>query len=77
MARTYFDDERRTFRDAVALPEDARGWAPWKALVAMADLSSPGVQARILSQVLADRPERGARSGLLDIMSIIESVASA
>lgn len=61
IAWTYFSgDERQTFRRAVDLPDAwrrARGWALWKALVTMADLSSPdpgGAQRRILSEVLAD-----------------------
>ncbi|MFJ9796957.1 aminoglycoside phosphotransferase family protein [Streptomyces sp. NPDC101145] len=62
MAWTYFTgDERRIFRDAVGLPDDAwrraRGWALWKALATMAGLSSPdpeGLQERVLREVLAD-----------------------
>lgn len=62
MAWTYFSAEDRTaFREAVGLSADtwrrARGWALWKALVTMAELSSPdseGMQSRVLAQVLAD-----------------------
>ncbi|MFF0312616.1 aminoglycoside phosphotransferase family protein [Streptosporangium sp. NPDC004379] len=62
MAWTYFaGDERKVFREAAGLPDDAwrraRGWALWKALVTMAHLSSPdagGFQSRVLVQVLED-----------------------
>ncbi|MFG1708715.1 aminoglycoside phosphotransferase family protein [Nonomuraea sp. M3C6] len=62
MAWTYFvGDERKVFREAVGLSDDtwrrARGWALWKALVTMADLSSPdpeSFQNRVLVQVLED-----------------------
>jgi aminoglycoside phosphotransferase (APT) family kinase protein len=62
MAWTYFvGEERKIFREAVGLPDDtwrrARGWALWKALVTMADMSSPdpeGFQSRALVQVLDD-----------------------
>ncbi|MEU4834294.1 aminoglycoside phosphotransferase family protein [Streptosporangium sp. NPDC023615] len=62
MAWTYFaGDERKIFREAAGLPDDAwrraRGWALWKALATMAGLSGPdqdGVQARTLVQVLED-----------------------
>ncbi|CAL9572699.1 aminoglycoside phosphotransferase family protein [Streptomyces sp. enrichment culture] len=62
MAWTYFTgEERRVFREAAGLPDDAwrraRGWALWKALATMAGLSSPdpdGFQERVLRQVLDD-----------------------
>ncbi|MEU4286345.1 aminoglycoside phosphotransferase family protein [Nocardiopsis dassonvillei] len=62
MAWTFFTAEERTaFREAVGLSADtwrrARGWALWKALVTMAELSSPdpeGLQRRVLLHVLAD-----------------------
>ncbi|MET8139130.1 aminoglycoside phosphotransferase family protein [Sphaerisporangium sp. NPDC005288] len=62
MAWTYFTgDERKIFREAAGLTDDAwrraRGWALWKALVTMAGLSSPdpdAFQARVLPHVLDD-----------------------
>ncbi|UUU30677.1 aminoglycoside phosphotransferase family protein [Streptomyces sp. CA-210063] len=57
----FVGEERKVFREAVGLPEDAwrraRGWALWKALVSMAGLSSPdpdGTQSRVLVKVLED-----------------------
>lgn len=54
-------EERKVFREAVGLPDDAwrraRGWALWKALVSTAGLSSPdpeGRQRRVLDQVMED-----------------------
>lgn len=62
IAWNYFaGEERKVFREAVRLPDDAwrrgRGWAMWKALICMAGLAAPdteGVQARVLVQVLED-----------------------
>ncbi|WP_396449234.1 aminoglycoside phosphotransferase family protein [Actinomadura sp.] len=62
MAWTFFDGaERKVFREAVGLPDDAwrraRGWALWKALATMARLSSPdpeGFQSRVLERIIAD-----------------------
>lgn len=51
---------RRVFRDAVGLDEDtwhrARAWALWKALVTVADPTSPlfDVHARALPEILED-----------------------
>ncbi len=68
-------EERKVFREAVGLPDDAwrraRGWALWKALVSTAGLSSPdpeGRQRRVLDQVMEDavvqhrEPSRTART---------------
>lgn len=62
IAWNYFaGEERKVFREAVGLPDDAwrrgRGWAMWKALICMAGLAAPdteGVQARVLVRVLED-----------------------
>ena len=62
MAWTYFTaEERAAFREAVGLSADtwrrARGWALWKELVTMPQLSgssSEGVRSHVLTQVLAD-----------------------
>lgn len=62
MAWTYFvGTERQVFRDAAGLSDDAwhraRGWALWKALATMANLSSPdpaGFQNGVLVSILAD-----------------------
>ncbi|MER7172965.1 aminoglycoside phosphotransferase family protein [Streptomyces mesophilus] len=62
MAWTYFEGaERRAFREAVGLDDDAwrraRGWALWKALATMGGLSSPDperFQNQVLVKVLED-----------------------